>query len=285
METIETALKSYIMEPERMRRLNAQRRKRGMQIPDLKTFLIVCPLVFLGGLIDAIGGGGGLISLPAYLLAGIPAHQAIATNKMSAVCGTAVATVRLLKNRKPNIPIVLVSIAAAIVGASVGARLSLAADEQVILYMMSVLLPICAYVVLNKKLFRDPENEEIAVTGKMVLLSGVCALLCGVYDGFYGPGTGTFLIIAFTVLAKMSISLANTHAKIINLTTGVTSFIVFLQNGQVILVLGAVAALFNMIGGYVGAGLAVKKGSKLVRYSIMTVLLLLMVKVIFLREI
>ena len=256
-----------------------------MQIPDLKTFLIVCPLVFLGGLIDAIGGGGGLISLPAYLLAGVPAHQAIATNKMSAVCGTAVATARLLKNKRPNMSIAVVSVATAIIGASVGARLSLAADEQVILYMMIVLLPICAFVVLNKKLFPDPEHEEIAVTGKMVLLSGVCALLCGVYDGFYGPGTGTFLIIAFTALAKMSVASANTHAKIINLTTGLTSFIVFLRNGQVILVLGAAAAVFNMIGGYVGAGLAVKKGSRLVRYSIMAVLLLLLVKVVFLRDI
>lgn len=256
-----------------------------MQIPDLKTFLIVCPLVFLAGLIDAIGGGGGLISLPAYLLAGVPAHQAIATNKLSSVCGTAVAAVRLLKNRKPNLPIALVSVAAAIAGASIGAKLSLAMDEQIILYIMIVLLPICAFVVLNKKLFRDPENEELAVTGKMALLSGVCALLCGVYDGFYGPGTGTFLIIAFTALAKMSVASANTHAKIINLTTGLTSFIVFLWNGQVIVALGAVAAVFGMIGGYIGAGLAVKKGSRVVRYSIMAVLLLLLVKIVFLRDI
>lgn len=256
-----------------------------MQIPDIKVFLIVCPLVFLAGLIDAIGGGGGLISLPAYLLAGVPAHQAIATNKMSAVCGTAVATARLLKNKRPDLRIALVSVAAAIAGASVGAKLSLAADEKVILYMMIIILPICAFVVLNKKFFRDDDHEEVAVTGKMVALSAVCALLCGVYDGFYGPGTGTFLIIAFTAFAKMSIASANVHAKIINLTTGLTSFIVFLMDGQVILVLGAVAAVFNMIGGYVGAGLAVKKGSKLVRVSIMVVLALLLVKVVFLRDI
>lgn len=256
-----------------------------MQIPDWKTFLIVCPLVFLAGLIDAIGGGGGLISLPAYLFAGIPAHQAIATNKMSSVCGTAVATARLLRNRKPNLPIAAVSVAAAIAGAWVGARLSLAADEQVIMYMMIVILPISAFIVLNRKLFRNEENEEIAVTGKMVLLSGICALLCGVYDGFYGPGTGTFLIIAFTAFAKMSVASANTHAKIINLTTGLTSFTVFVRSGQVIFVLGAVAAVFNMLGGYVGAGLAIKKGSKLVRGSILTVLLLLLIKVIFMRDI
>ena len=106
------------------------------------------------------------------------------------------------------------------------------------------------------------------------------ALLIGVYDGFYGPGTGTFLIIAFTVAAKMNIQQANAQTKIINLTTNVTSLVIFLLNGQVVILLGLAAAVCNMIGGYIGAGLMMEKGSKIVRPSIIFVLILLFIKIL-----
>ena len=101
------------------------------------------------------------------------------------------------------------------------------------------------------------------------------------YDGFYGPGTGTFLIIAFTVFAKMTIGSANAQAKVINLTSNITSLAVFLLNGQVLIPLGLAAAACNMAGSWVGSGLAITKGSKIVRPVILLVLLLLAAKIVF----
>ena len=104
--------------------------------------------------------------------------------------------------------------------------------------------------------------------------------MIGAYDGFYGPGTGTFLIIAFTVFAGMSVSAANAQAKVINLTSNVTSLTVFLLNGQVIFLLGLAGAVCNMAGNWLGSGLVVSKGTKIVRPVILAVLLLLLVKIL-----
>ena len=120
----------------------------------LQTFLIVCPFLFLAGLIDAIGGGGGLISLPAYLIAGLPPHAAVATNKMSSTCGTTLATIRFIKNGLVNFKLAIPSIIAAIIGSSIGANISLLVDESIMLYIMIAILPVCAFLVLNKKLFQ-----------------------------------------------------------------------------------------------------------------------------------
>ena len=97
----------------------------------LTTYLIVCPLLFLAGFIDAIGGGGGLISLPAYLLSGLPVHQAIATNKLSSACGTTLATLRFIKNGLTNLKFAIPSVISAVVGSSFGAKLSLLAEDGI----------------------------------------------------------------------------------------------------------------------------------------------------------
>lgn len=244
------------------------------------TFLIVCPLVFLAGLVDAIGGGGGLISLPAYLLAGLPAHTAIATNKMSSACGTTVATARLIKNGMVNFRLAAPAVAAAICGSSIGARLSLRISEGVMLKMMIVILPVCAFLVMNRKLFNDSGADKVTLDRKTVITALVSAFLVGIYDGFYGPGTGTFLVIAFTVFARLNLTTANAQAKVINLTTNITALTVFFLHGEVLIPLGLAAAACNMLGGYLGIGLMMKNGSKIVRPSILIVLALLLIKIV-----
>ena len=243
------------------------------------SFAIVCPMLFLAGLVDAIGGGGGLISLPAYLFAGLPVHQAIATNKLSSSCGTALSTVRFLKNGLINLKLALPSVAAAFVGSSLGARLSLTVSEDVMKYILFVVLPAAAFVVLNRHLFRDG-GEETEVNRRTVTICILSALVIGAYDGFYGPGTGTFLIIAFTVFAKMAVPAANAQAKVINLTSNITSLAVFLLNGQVVLLLGLAGAVCNMAGNWIGSGLAITKGAKIVRPVILIVLALLLIKIL-----
>jgi uncharacterized membrane protein YfcA len=245
-----------------------------------QTYLIVCPFLFLAGLIDAIGGGGGLISLPAYLIAGLPPHTAVATNKFSSTCGTTLATLRFIKNKLVNFKLVIPSIITAFIGSSIGANLSLYLDEKIMLYIMVIILPICAFIVLNKKLFRDNDDEDIVITRKTYIITSIASLFIGLYDGFYGPGTGTFLIIAFTLFAKFSTKFANGQAKIINLTSNVTSLVIFLLHGEVLFSIGIAAAFCNMIGGYIGAGLVMKNGTKVVRISILVVLALLALKIL-----
>ena len=244
-------------------------------------FLIVLPMVFLAAVVDAIAGGGGLISLPAYLLAGLPIHSAIATNKLSSSCGTALATGRFIRKGLVNFRIAVPSVIAAILGASLGAQLSLAVSETVMKYILLGILPLAAFFVLNRHLFQDEGKHAAEADRKTLAVCTAFAFIIGMYDGFYGPGTGTFLIIAFTVFARMTVGSANAHAKVINLTANVTSLTVYLLNGQVLFLLGLAAAACNMAGSWVGSGLAITKGTKIVRPVIILVLLLLLAKIIF----
>lgn len=246
-----------------------------------QTFLIVCPFLFLAGLVDAIGGGGGLISLPAYFIAGLPPHAAIATNKLSSACGTTLATLRFIRNRLVNFSLAFPTVIAAILGSSIGANVSLYVSEDVLFSVMITILPFCAFLVLNPKWCATDGDDQIILDRRLFLISTLSAFFVGMYDGFYGPGTGTFLLIAFTVFAKLSVKTANAQAKIINLTSNLTSLTIFLLNGEVMFSVGIAAAICNMIGGYIGAGLVMKNGSKIVKPSILFVLILLAIKIFF----
>ena len=168
----------------------------------------------------------------------------------------------------------------AVAGASVGANISLRVDDQVFMMMLVIMLPVVAFVVLNKKIFHDGGDDASDFSVRKVIIATAAAFLIGMYDGFYGPGTGTFLIIAFTVFAKLDIRSANAQAKVINLTTNITSLTIFLLNGQVVFLLGLAAAACNMAGNYVGAGLAMRGGGKITRPVILLVLALLFLKIL-----
>ncbi len=249
-----------------------------MGFSDWMTFLIVCPLVGLAGFVDAIGGGGGLISLPAYIIAGIPMHQAIATNKLSSACGTTLAVLRFWRNGLINMKLAGPSVAAAIVGSALGARISLLLDATVMERALYVVLPVTAFIVMNKSLFGAHEGSSIVLNRRTYMTACLSAFFIGMYDGMYGPGTGTFLIIAFTVFAKMGVAPANAQSKVINLATNLASLAVFFLSGNVLVTLGLAAAVCNMIGGYLGAGLVMKKGAKIVKPIILAVLGLLALK-------
>lgn len=244
------------------------------------TFLLVCPFLFLAGFVDAIAGGGGLISLPIYMIAGLPPHQSIATNKLSSTFGTGLATFKFIKEKLVNFKLAIPSVLAAIGGSTIGTHLSLLLNEKYMTYVLIVVLPIVAFFVLNKKLFNDKGSSEIILDKRTYITATLAAFIIGIYDGFYGPGTGTFLIIAFTVFAKLSVGTSNAQAKLINLTTNITSLVIFIANGQVLFSLGLAAAVFNMLGNYLGARLAISKGTKIVRPIIIGVLILLFLKII-----
>jgi uncharacterized membrane protein YfcA len=242
--------------------------------------LIICPLVFAASLLDAVAGGGGLVSLPAYLIAGLPPHNAIATNKLSSSIGTVASTARFIKNKCVDWPTAIPSALLAVVGSIAGAKLILAIEDNVIRYIMLVLVPILAFVVLKK---RDLSAAELEPVSRKRQFTVIClfALIVGMYDGFYGPGTGTFLLIAYTQLAKLPLRLAAGNVKIANLSSNIGSLAVFLIHGQAIIPLGLISAVFALAGHFIGAGLLLKNGARVVKPFILVVLSLLFVRLIY----
>ncbi len=242
-------------------------------------FLIVCPLVFLAGLVDSIAGGGGLISLPAYLLAGLPAHNAIATNKLSSFMGISLASARFFKNRLIDIKLAIPSMILAVCGSGAGAQLILLISDSIIKYILLFVLPAVAAIMILKKDF-EPASTDIS-RKKQAAIVFISSFLIGMYDGFYGPGTGTFLLIIYTQIAKMPVKTAAGNVKAVNFASNLGGLIVFVANGRTIYLLGLTAGIFSIIGNYIGSGLVLKNGAKIVRPIIIFVLALLFAKIIF----
>ena len=237
-------------------------------------FLIVCPLVFAAGFVDSIAGGGGLISLPAYMISGLPVHASIATNKLSSSMGTCIATARYAKSGYINWKLSVFCVAAALVGASLGANLALLLDDALFRVLMLIILPLTAMYVMRKKDLFTADNKPQISFARLVLFASVIAFAIGMYDGFYGPGTGTFLILLLTRFAHMDLAHANGLTKVINLTSNLTSLTVYLLNGQVIMLLGLTAGVFSILGNYLGSLSFAKRGAAIARPIILFVLLL-----------
>nr|WP_296961440.1 TSUP family transporter [uncultured Mediterraneibacter sp.] len=243
------------------------------------TFLIVCPLVFLAGFVDAIAGGGGLISLPAYMFAGIPVHNAIATNKLSSATGTFVSTFRLVKNKHVDWGLVPGTVICALFGSVIGANLALVISDKVLKTVLVLVLPVVAVCVL-----RDKDFETVIPEGftrkKQYLIMAVCSLGIGIYDGFYGPGTGTFLLLVFTKLGKLNMEKATGNVKVVNLSSNISALVTFILAGKILWGLGLAASCFSIAGHYVGAGMVVNNGVKIIKPIILVVLVLLLIKVV-----
>lgn len=138
-------------------------------LPDLTTLLIVCPLVFLGGLVDSIAGGGGLITLPGYLLAGVPPHMAIGTNKLSSAMGMAISTVRLYRGGFIDLKMSVVPVLSAFVGSLVGARIALMVPPSVFQIILVLCLPVAAFLVMRDKTL-SPDGEEMEQKKRWLML-------------------------------------------------------------------------------------------------------------------
>lgn len=242
-------------------------------------YLIVCPLTFLAGLVDSIAGGGGLISLPAFLFAGLPMHAAIATNKLSSAVGTTVSTARYCKNGFFDRWIAIPSIVLALVGSTLGAKLVLLVSDKYLRWLLIALLPVVAAAVFLDK--GDSSADLSFSVSKRTAIACIAALLIGMYDGFYGPGTGTFLLLALTKLAHMDVRTASGNVKLINLSSNIAALVTFLFSGHVNIPLGLAGAVFCLTGHYMGSGLVMKNGTRIVRPIIIVVLILLFFKIIF----
>ena len=242
-------------------------------------YLIVCPLLFLAGFVDSIAGGGGLISVPAFLLAGLPAHNAIGTNKMAAGMGIVVSTARLSKAGQIPWKKVWIYMLCAVLGSSSGARVALLVPDRIFKIIMLFVIPLTAVYIL---FFKPTSVEKEPLPEKQtVLRASLIALLTGVYDGFYGPGTGTFMILLLTAAAHYRLGESNGVTKAINMASNLSALSIYLLNGKVLLPLGIIAGLFNMAGAYIGIGFFHKKGSRIVLPLMLTVLSVFFVRLIY----
>lgn len=245
----------------------------------VKELIIVCPLVFIAGFIDSAAGGGGLISLPAYIAAGIPVHVATGTNKCSSALGTIFSAWNFFKNGKVHIKSAICSSAAALIGSYIGAMLNMIVDEYALRIVMIAAVPIVAVFVVFKRDFGDEDKSGEKTTLKIMILSSVIGLVIGCYDGFFGPGTGTFLIFAFTIIIGFDMLTASGNAKFVNLSSNIAALIAYTVNGNVIWRIGIPAAAFCIAGNILGSRMAIKKGSKFIKPMFLIILAILFVKI------
>ena len=245
------------------------------------TFLIVLPAVFLAGFVDAIAGGGGLISIPAYLAAGLPPHFALGNNKFSSSFGTLFATLRYHQEKLIDLPVALVSAVFALAGSFAGTRAVLLVDPGFLRYVLIALIPvITVFTLLNQDLGRHDHSGKVANEVRFPL-AAAASLLIGFYDGFFGPGTGSFLILFYTVLLRYDFVTANANTKVVNLASNVAAVVTFMAAGKVIYAIGIPAAACGIAGNLLGAKVAIRQGARAIRPVFIGALVLLFAKIVY----
>ena len=238
-------------------------------------YLIVLPMVFLASTVDAIAGGGGLISLPAYSLAGLNYDFASGNNKFSSTFGTLMATIRYYKSGKLMVVPALISAIAALPGSWLGTRAAMALGNRVMQIFMLFAIPVVGALVLFNRKEREVSR---LVTRRQYPICVLIGLVIGFYDGFFGPGPGTFLIVLFTHLLGMDMVTASATAKPVNLFSNIASLATRIAAGNVLFALAFPAMACSVMGGWLGAKLALTKGAKLIRFVMLGVLVLLTVR-------
>lgn len=245
---------------------------------DFQLLMIILFFTFFAGIVDSIAGGGGIISISGYLLAGVPIHNAMATSKVSAVFGQSVAAYNYLKEKHYNREFVLFSVIGGVLGGLIGARFALMLNPKDLEIIVMISLPIAAIVILNKKQAKHHLSRQPRYMIRIITFS--IGLLLGVYGGLIGPGTGTFLIIAFTYCG-LSFLQANGNAKIVNTAMDIAAMILYFNAGKTIIWLAIPAVVVGMLANYIGSKLAIKNGEKIIKPMIYFVLCLLFVNFIY----
>ena len=248
-------------------------------MPYFQQLLIACPLVFLAGFVDSIAGGGGLISLPAYYMAGLPPHFALGTNKLSSSARTLFSTATYLRGGFVHKPIILVSVAGALIGSWIGAQCALLLNEQILRWVMVIVIPAIAVITVFRKNLFSPEERDISSVREQIV-TAVIALIIGWYDGFFGPGTGTFLILAFVGILRLDAVTAGGNTKVVNLCSNLAAVAAFIAGGTVNYALALPCAAFSILGHTTGAKLAIKNGAKIIRPMMLVVVGILLITII-----
>lgn len=243
-------------------------------LPSLAILGVLC---FLASVIDSIAGGGGLISLPAYMAAGLPPHTALGTNKLSSTIGTIASSLNFLRSGNILIPLVLRFAPLALLGAFFGVKTALRIPPEYFKPISFVLL-VCVffYTLVNKKM--GEEHHYSGLDPKKLFIGSLFAFVIGFYDGFLGPGTGSFIIFVLIKLFGLDFSHATATTKIINLSSNFISVLLYWQAGKMNIPLGLCISVLGILGALVGSSLAIYKGSKFIKPVFLLVTITLICK-------
>jgi uncharacterized membrane protein YfcA len=243
------------------------------------TLSILCPFIFLSSFIDAIAGGGGLISLPAYIFVGIPIHNAYATNKFSASLGTAMAVANYLKGDCIDFTAGISGSVAAVIGSFIGTQLALSLSPRALQICLMVILPLVGVFIFAK---RGPGNQDYAAPRTVrfkLIFSALIGLVFGCYDGFFGPGTGMFMTLALSGLVHLDLIKSVGTTKLINFASNFTAMITWLISGKILFPIAIPCMVCSVAGGFLGSRMVIKTGKKLIRLVLALVSILLFVKI------
>lgn len=232
--------------------------------------LTIVALVVAGlgaGIADGIAGGGGLITVPALLASGLPPHLALGTNKAQSMWGTLAALVTFWRAGRVDRRAAVRNFPLAFAGSMAGVTLVLHVSPTALRPVVIALLIGAAVLMLLRK----PSRDEDALHPHYLAIAAGLSLVIGCYDGFFGPGTGTFLIVGFIVLCGRSISGATADAKVVNFASNVAAALTFARAGKVVWEIAVPMALAQLFGGFIGARLAIYRGAVLVRTMVLVV--------------
>jgi len=230
---------------------------------------------FLAGFIDSIAGGGGLLMIPSYLLAGIPPHSALGTNKFVATVGTSAAVFNFIRKGKISLKTVLIGIAFSLSGAYIGSKTILLFDPTLVGKIVVFLLPIGIVATLIPKK-NTIKKENLSKLDFYLKIPLICITI-GFYDGFFGPGTGAFLALALNFFIRLNLVEATANAKVFNFFSSFGAFIAFMINGKVIYLLAIPLIVASVFGNYIGSILAIKKGEKFIKGVLIIVFVVLII--------
>lgn len=245
--------------------------------PEVWLLLTMFGVAILTGFIDSIAGGGGLVMMPALLAAGLPPHLAIGTNKLQSVFGTSISCWNYWKGGfvdvRANLPLVVLVFATS----ALGAVLVQQVDAGVLRYIVPVfLIGLAAYVILSPRMNDEDALERVSRKGYAPVAGSI-----GLYDGFFGPGTGQFFTASLVGLRGHGLTRATGNAKLLNATTNWAAVLIFALGGKMVWVLGITMAAGAMLGGYIGSHFAMRHGAKVIRPLMITASLGLTGKIIW----
>lgn len=241
---------------------------------DYTTLAILCLAAFTAGFVDAIVGGGGLIQLPIalVLLPSFPVASVVGSLKIPSFSGTAFAAVQYIRKVKLQWKLLLMMMLLATLSAFVGSSLLTKVHNDFMKPILLVVLSLVAVYSYTKKNFGQHVSKELS-KGRIVNYAIIISIIIGFYDGFIGPGTGSFLILAFITIIGIDFLHASANAKMVNLATNAGSIVLFLIKGTIIWSIAIPMAICNAIGGIVGAKLAINKGNKFIRVFFLIVVI------------
>jgi len=244
--------------------------------PEVLAILFVVAL--LAGFIDSIAGGGGLLTVPALLAVGIPPAQALATNKLQAMGGSFSASLYFVRRKAVNLASMKGMIALTFVGAVTGSLLVQHINTELLRHMLPFLvISIGIYFLVSPKIGAVDGKRRLS-PWPFAMIGGGCL---GFYDGFFGPGAGSFYALAFVTLCGFNLAKATAHAKVLNFTSNLGGLLFFIVGGKVLWALGLVMLLGQVIGARMGAHMVLTKGQSMIRPMLVIVSFVMSSKLLY----